>query len=241
MTTSQETAGTTRVAAVHAQPDKLFDRVSWGSIFAGAATALATQLVLSLIGLGIGLSTLDPQTGDSPSGAAIGIGAVVWWTVSSLASLYLGGFVAGRIAGSFNGYLHGLVTWATVSLLTVMLLSGAAGRAFSGATGLAQFAAQSAPAAQQQAPNLVANLQSQVQNATNQAQGTANDPNARAQAEQQAREVGDKAAKGGAMGSLGGALALILGALAAGMGGSNGRKSFLTSNHGDGSLPSHSH
>jgi hypothetical protein len=132
MTTSQETAGTTRVAAVHAQPDKLFDRVSWGSIFAGAATALATQLVLSLIGLGIGLSTLDPQTGDSPSGAAIGIGAVVWWTVSSLASLYLGGFVAGRIAGSFNGYLHGLVTWATVSLLTVMLLSGAAGRAFSG-------------------------------------------------------------------------------------------------------------
>jgi hypothetical protein len=209
--------------------DKPFDRISWGAIFAGAFTALSIQLVLSLVGLGVGLSTIDPQTGDNPSGSAIGIGAVVWWTISSLISLYIGGMIAGRIAGTFNGYLHGLITWSVVTIATVLLLSSALGSAFRGVTGLAQFAAQQMPQLQQQMPAAVKDMQGQAQDAANRAQAAANDPATRQQTEQQAREAGEKAAEGGAMGTIGAAIALILGGIAAGIGGKAGRKQFLES------------
>jgi hypothetical protein len=208
--------------------DKPFDRVSWGAIFAGALTAIATMLILSLIGLGIGLSTLDPATGDNPSGTAIGIGAVVWWLISNLVALFVGGYVSGRLAGNFNGYLHGLVTWATVSLFMVMMLSSAAGRIFSGASGLAQFAATQAPKIEAVAPGMADRLQDQANDAVNRAQAKANDPKARAQAEQAARDAGEKAATGGALGSFGAALALILGAGAGGMGGKFGKRRFMS-------------
>ncbi len=199
--------------------DKPFARVSWGAIFAGALTALSTLLVLSLIGLGIGLSTLDPATGDSPSGNAIGLGAVIWWVVSSLLSLFVGGYVAGRMAGNFNGYLHGLVTWSAVSLLTVLLLSSAVGRIFAGASGLAQFAANT--------PALVAPLRGSAQEAMDRLQGAAADPATRAKTEETTRETVRQAAKGSAMGLFGAALALILGAGASSLGGVIGKRRFL--------------
>ena len=40
--------------------DRPFARISWGSIFAGAIIAMATQLVLTLIGMAIGLATVNP-------------------------------------------------------------------------------------------------------------------------------------------------------------------------------------
>jgi hypothetical protein len=49
-----------------------FARISWGAIFAGAVVALAVQLVLTLIGGAIGLATLSPATGQSPSGTTLG-------------------------------------------------------------------------------------------------------------------------------------------------------------------------
>ena len=55
--------------------DTTSDRISWGAVFAGTVMTLAVMLILSLIGMGVGLSTLDPQTGDNPSGTTIGIGA----------------------------------------------------------------------------------------------------------------------------------------------------------------------
>ncbi len=204
--------------------DKPFARVSWGAILAGAMTALSTLLILSLIGVGIGLSTLEPATGESPSGTTIGIGAVIWWIVSSLASLFVGGYVAGRLAGNFNGWMHGLVTWSTVSLLTVLLLSSAVGRIFAGASGLAQFATQ----APNMVPGLVAPLRGSAQEAMDRLQGSTTDPAARARTEEQAREVVREASKGGAMGSFGAALAMILGAIAASLGGMTGKQRFLS-------------
>ena len=57
--------------------DRPFARISWGAIFAGAIIALATQLVLTLIGTALGLATLNPATGQNPSGTTLGIGAGV--------------------------------------------------------------------------------------------------------------------------------------------------------------------
>src|SRR5205814_5449530 len=119
--------------------DRPFARISWGAIFAGAIIALATQLVLTLIGAAVGLATLDPATGQNPSGTTLGIGAAVWLVISSFVSLFLGGYVAGRLGGTFNGWLHGLATWATVTMLTVLLVSTAAGGLIGKASGLANF------------------------------------------------------------------------------------------------------
>lgn len=114
-------------------------RISWGAIFAGALLAIVLQLALSLLGLGIGLGTIDPLTEQTPM-AGIGVGAAIWWIVTMLASLYLGATVASRLAGMprpTDGVLHGLLTWALVTLLTFYLLTTAVGRIIGGVTGVA--------------------------------------------------------------------------------------------------------
>src|SRR5512132_396982 len=120
--------------------DRPFARISWGAILAGATIALATQLVLTLLGTAVGLATLNPAIGQNASGVTLGIGAGVWLVISSLVSLFLGGYIAGRLGGTFNGWLHGLATWATVAMLTILLLTTAAGGLIGTASGLASFA-----------------------------------------------------------------------------------------------------
>lgn len=115
-------------------------RISWPAILAGAVMALAVQILLAMLGTGIGLSTLDPlAAGDSPTAGAFGIGAAVWWGVSSLVALFAGGWVASRLSGMLHrteGALHGLLTWAVALLVTVYLVSSAAGALVRGAAGV---------------------------------------------------------------------------------------------------------
>jgi hypothetical protein len=112
-------------------------RISWGAVFAGVVMVLAVQLLLSMLGLGIGLSTVDPaQGGGTPSASSLGIGAGLWWGVSYLIALVIGGYVAARLAANladFDGMLHGLLTWAFALLVTVYLLSTAVGSVIGGA------------------------------------------------------------------------------------------------------------
>lgn len=126
-------------AAFDGRPAIVGRRISWGAILAGALLAIVLQLALSLLGLGIGLGTIDPLQEQNPM-AGIGIGAAIWWLVTSLGSLYLGATVASRLAGiprPKDGLLHGLLTWALVTLLTFYLLTTAVGRVIGGVTGVA--------------------------------------------------------------------------------------------------------
>ena len=225
---NRETTSRIRTAAV--EPfrgyDRPFSRISWGAIFAGAIIALATQLVLTLVGAAVGLATLNPATGQNPSGVTLGIGAGMWLVISSLISLFLGGYIAGRLGGTFNGWLHGLTTWATVAMLTILLLTTAAGGLIGTASGLASFAVNnSEKVSRTQLPPVV---QQQIDQFTAQASVSADQAAAKAQQatpEQkaaEARQVGERAAKGGAVGTGAAALGLILGALAAAFGGKTG-------------------
>ena len=123
-------------AAADAGPRK---RISWGAVFAGALLALVTQLGLGLLGAGIGLSTIDPLQEQNPM-SGLGTGAVIWYGLSTLAALYIGGMVAGRLAGAprcADGLLHGLLSWGLVTLFTFYLLTTAVGRIISGVGGVA--------------------------------------------------------------------------------------------------------
>lgn len=105
-------------------------RVSWGAILAAVVVALGVQLLLSLIGTGIGLSTLDPAQYESPSAANFAMGTAIWWSISSIVALFCGGWVAGHFASSpvrRDGMLHGLVTWSLAAIVAFYLLASAAG------------------------------------------------------------------------------------------------------------------
>lgn len=120
-------------------------RVSWASIAAGVALAIAIQLFLSLIGAGLGLSTLDPLTrGSSPDASTLGVSAVAWWAVTSAISLFIAGAVASHLSGSArksDATLHGLITWSVVTLCTVYVLASLLGSVARGAAGVAGTAA----------------------------------------------------------------------------------------------------
>ncbi len=128
-------------------------RISWSAVFAGVLIAIVTQMLLTLLGLGIGLGTIDPTEEQNPT-AGLGIGSAIWYIISSLLSLYLGGWVAGRLASAprlFDGVIHGVLTWSLVTLLTIYFLTttigsiiGGAGRLVGGIVKTAGSAAASA-------------------------------------------------------------------------------------------------
>ncbi|MCK8495585.1 MULTISPECIES: YrzE family protein [Spirosoma] len=110
-------------------------RISWSAVFAGVLVAIVTQMLLTLLGLGIGLGTIDPMEEQNPM-AGLGIGSAIWYIISSLISLFLGGWVAGRLASAprlFDGIIHGVLTWCLVTLLTIYFLTTTLGSLIGGA------------------------------------------------------------------------------------------------------------
>ena len=142
----------------------LINRVSWGAILAGVATSLVTQLILNMVGIGIGASTLDPMTNDNPAASTFSIGAGIWWALSGIIAAFVGGYVASRLSGrpkETTGGWHGLTTWAGTTLLVFYLLSTAVGSlvggAFSTVSGALGYLGRTAGAAVQTAAPALTN------------------------------------------------------------------------------------
>jgi len=114
-------------------------RISWGAVFAGLVVALAVQLLLTLLGVGVGASTIHPVTGDSATAAGLGIGSAIWFLITTLLALFAAGWVAGRLAGMprvIDSALHGILVWGLTALVTMYLLTTAIGTVLGGATSL---------------------------------------------------------------------------------------------------------
>lgn len=115
----------------------MLNRVSWGAVLAGVVVALVTQLIINLLGIGVGAATLDPAAGaaENPSARGFSIGAALWWTVSGIIASFAGGYAAGRLAGkpkeSTAGW-HGLTTWALTTLVIFYLLTSTVGSILGG-------------------------------------------------------------------------------------------------------------
>lgn len=117
------------------RPFAFINRISWSAVLAGVLIAIVTQMLLSLLGLGIGLGTIDPVEEKNPTDG-LGIGSAIWYIVSSLLSLFVGGWVAGRLASAprlFDGIIHGVLTWCLVTLLTIYFLTTTLGSIIGGA------------------------------------------------------------------------------------------------------------
>jgi hypothetical protein len=105
------------------------DRVRWGPIFAGIVVAIATQLILSALGVAIGLSAR--ADGSDPNSVGWGIG--IWSIISLLIALFLGSWVAANTCSPMNSktaLLHGLILWATTLAISAWLLASGVTGAF---------------------------------------------------------------------------------------------------------------
>lgn len=215
----------------------IIKRISWGAVIAGAVVVLATQLLLSMLGIGIGASTISPTTQQNPT-EGLGTGAAIWFGVSTLLSLFLGGMVAGRLAGmplKTDSTLHGVLVWGVSTLLTFYLLTTAIGGLIGGtasilgkglsvagqtaatATTAAGNAAGSNPDAVGAAEDKLGQLKDQATAKVDQLkdQASANAP----EIDDRARAAGGAAASGVSKAALSTFFILLLGALAAAFGG----------------------
>ena len=107
------------------------DRVRWGPIWGGLLTTLTVFLLLSLLGLAIGLTNVP--TGTVGSGAIsgdTGRNSALWLAASGIISFLIGGYLAGKTAAVFDrkwGALNGALIFFLAVPLIIWLASVGAG------------------------------------------------------------------------------------------------------------------
>ena len=109
--------------------------VAWSAIFVGAVAATALSMLLSILGFGLGLSSISVFSSDS-SAAAMGLSVILWLMFTQIAAAATGGYLAGRLRVKwvslhndevyFRDTAHGLAAWAVASLLMVALVGSTA-------------------------------------------------------------------------------------------------------------------
>jgi hypothetical protein len=116
----------------------MVNSISWAAIFAGVVVGLVTQLLLTMLGTGIGLATIDASAANNPSASGFSIVSGIWFILSGLIASFVGGYVAARMSGrtvATTGAMHGLTTWAFTTLLILWLLTTSVGSIVGGALG----------------------------------------------------------------------------------------------------------
>ena len=198
------------------------DHVRWGPIIAGIVTSFAVLLVLTVIGVALGLSALGTEDDPRSWGTAAGI----WGGLTLLVAFFLGGWMAARAsAPAFDpdGILNGFVTGAA----TLLLLLWLATTAITGALGffagtIADIAGAAGPVAAVVTQEGGAPAAQQAEEAATQA-GEEIEAAAPDSPEQAAAEATEVARERGAPGAWGTAIAMILAVGAASLGGMVGQ------------------
>jgi hypothetical protein len=117
-------------------------RVSWGGIFGGVLVAIGFLLLMTALGIAVGISAAQPGETEA---ATLGTGAGIWAGVSLLLALFIGGMVSTRIGAIFDGttgFFEGALVWVVSILLMLYFASTGvsmlAGGAFKMVGGAAQ-------------------------------------------------------------------------------------------------------
>lgn len=112
---------------------------TWSAVLAGVFTSLVIQILLTMLGLGVGLLTVDVPTATAAPATA-GYLAFVWWAVSGVIAAFAGGAVAASLAPDDTpaGRVgHALATWAVTTVIVVGASALTAGSAANAASYLA--------------------------------------------------------------------------------------------------------
>jgi hypothetical protein len=112
-------------------------RVSWGAVFAGAVVALAVYLLLSMLGVALGL-TLTSQ--NSVGERELNVGAAIWAIVTTLLALFLGGWVTSQCTVGENkseAIIYGVLLWGVFFAVMLWMLGSGVRVGFNTVVGLA--------------------------------------------------------------------------------------------------------
>lgn len=127
----------------------VLNQVSWGAVFAGIALALVVHLLLTMIGAGVGLISLNPGQAGAADAGTFSITAGIWWIVAGIIAAFAGGYTAGRLSGrpkQSTAAWHGLASWAGTTIIVFYLLTtavaGIVGGVFNAVGSFAQTAAE---------------------------------------------------------------------------------------------------
>ena len=197
-------------AAAPRAPASWASRMSWGAIFAGTVVALVTMAVLNILGIAIGAVALDAAA----TAEGFGIGAGIWWTVSALIALFIGGWTAGHFSSAdirSDGLMHGVVTWGLFVLASFLAVTTTIGQVIGGAFGVI---------GQNLSAVLMAMQPAELTEATLAAEGI--DAATIAEMEATMAAAGEQALEAMAIGAGWAFVALVLGVLVSALGGSFG-------------------
>lgn len=117
-------------------------RISWGGVFAGVLVALGFLLLMTALGVAVGISAVQPSETDA---GTLGGGAGIWAGISLLVALFIGGWVSTRAGAIFDGttgFFEGVLVWVVSVLLMVYFASSGVGMLAGGAFRLVGGAAQ---------------------------------------------------------------------------------------------------
>jgi len=130
-------------------------RISWPAVGAGVGVALLIQLVFSihghlhqwLMGVGVGIGTMDPTRIKTLVTADLGDIPGLCWRSLGFIALLIGSGVASHMAEApyrHEGMLHGLLTWGVVMLCILCLPTSVLESFMSGTLGALGATAQAA-------------------------------------------------------------------------------------------------
>ena len=117
-------------------------RVSWGGVFGGVLVALGFLLLMSALGVAVGITAAQP--GETDAGT-LGTGAGIWAALSLLLALFIGGWVSTRIGAIFDGttgFFEGALVWVVSVLLMLYFATSGIGMLAGGAFRLVGGAAE---------------------------------------------------------------------------------------------------
>ncbi|MCP1838127.1 hypothetical protein ACVIHI_000502 [Bradyrhizobium sp. USDA 4524] len=106
--------------ATRAVPHAFFSW-SWSPVLAGVFASLVIQILLTMLGFGIGLLAIDTPTAASAPASA-GWPAFVWWAVSGIIAAFVGGAIAAANSPDQSGLGrvgHALGAWAVATVIVV--------------------------------------------------------------------------------------------------------------------------
>lgn len=112
--------------AVVPSVDRQGVRVAWGGVWSGLLVAIGLMLLLTVLGLAIGVSAADVGPGESGNAKGLGISAAIWSGVSLLIALFIGGMVAtrtGMVHDKSTGMIEGVLVWI-LAVLALIYMAG---------------------------------------------------------------------------------------------------------------------
>ena len=113
------------------------------------AVVVVIFLLLTVLGLAIGVSAAEVGPGEDGNAKGLGIGAAVWSGLTLLVSLFVGGMVATRTGMVYDcapGMIEGGLVWVLAVILLIYMAGSGIGMLASARFGQACLREQGAPA-----------------------------------------------------------------------------------------------